>query len=108
MAATESFLPDSVRGATFLGDCRPVNPHSQRLQVAAYKQVRKLALPKGKAKCKAKAKAKTKAKTKAKAKAKSAPSSKQKATVNPKSESAGKPKTAYGKAKDDYMDWPLG
>ena len=77
-----------------------MNPHSQRLQVAAHKQVRQLLLPKGKAKSKAKNKAA--AKQKAKAKAKAAPKKKTAA------EAGGQAKTAYAKAKADYFQWPLG
>ena len=87
-------MPDSVRKAA-LGDVgRPVNPHAQRLQVAAHKQVRQLTVPKAKAKSKAKAKPKAKAKTKNK---------------NPKPKTEGKKtKTVYGIAKDEYFQMPLG
>ena len=72
-----------------------MNPHSQRLQVAAHKQVRQLLLPKGKAKSKAKSKpAKTKAKAKPKTKA--------------AQKDGGRSQTAYGKAKNEYFNWLLG
>ena len=89
-------MPESVRKAA-LGDIgRPMNPHAQRLQVAAHKQVRQLAMPKGKAKSKAKAKAKAKAKTKCK-------------DPKPKTKPEGKrQKTVYGIAKDEYFQMPLG
>ena len=95
MAATESFLPESVRFAALGKPSQPVNPHAQRLQVAAHKKVRQLALPKGKAKAKAKSKAKAKGGPKKKAQAKGKP------------KSGARSKTVYGNAKDAYFNWLL-
>ena len=98
-------MPDCVRQAALGDACRPLNPHAQRLQVAAHKQVRQLALPKGKAKGKAKAKAKTKCKASPKGK----PKAKAKSKATGGSGGGGaKSKTIYGKAKGEYLDWLLG
>ena len=79
--------------------CEPLNPHAQRLQVAAHKQVRQLALPKAKGKAKAKAKGKPKAKAKG--------SPKKKAAAKAKTR-GHRSKTPYGNAKDAYFQWLLG
>ena len=75
-----------------------MNPHAQRLQVAAQKKVRQLALPKGKAKCKAKAKSKAAPKQKAKAKPKKEGEEK----------GGARSKTPYGQAQSQYFEWLLG
>ena len=92
LGATSEFLPQNVRKACLASVQRPVNPHAQRLLVAANKPV---GVPKGvKPKSKtAKPKGKAKAKAKAKAHAK---------------EGQGGSKTAYGRAKDAYKIQPLG
>ena len=85
---------------------QPVNPHAQRLQVAAHKQVRQLALPKGKAKakCKPKAKAKNKASPAPKAKGKA----KKTAKVKDEKAAGSKSRTLYGQVKSEYFEWSLG
>ena len=84
-----------------------MNPHAQRLQVAANKAAGLLEMPK--AKGRAKATAKSKAKAKAKTKVKVDPSGG--IEMSAAGEEASKPrkrcKTEYGAAKDAYMKWPL-
>ena len=78
--------------------------------MAAFKQVRKLQLPKGKAK--AKTKPKSKAAPKASPKQKAAASAKKapKAKLKEKPGKGGgkRQKTVYGRAKADYFAMPLG
>ena len=106
MAATESFLPESVRTAALGQACQPVNPHAQRLQVAAHKHVRMLQMPKGKAKAKPKSTAKAAPKQKAKKTPKKKAAPKQKAKGS--DDKSKRPKTAYGVAKTAYFAWHLG
>ena len=89
---------------------QPVNPHAQRLQVAAHKQVRQLALPKGKAKakCKPKAKAKNKASPAPKAKGKTKEKAKKTVKVKDEKASGSKSRTLYGQVKSEYFEWSLG
>ena len=103
--AAIDFLPGKVREACLGGAQKPLNPHAQRLLVAAHKAAGRIELPKGKAKSKAKAKAKAKGKAKAKSKAMTKKEVEPKAKAKTKADSDKKPRpqTAYGAAKKKYM-----